>query len=252
MEDLSGERSGDASSISKPCALNDVAAVIFDWDGVLVDSGRNYYRAYELVLQEIGIITTPREIYLREGQPTPRLIATLCAERGILITDAKVKELVQRRRQYDVALGQRTFFPGIRDFLARLRNAGCKLGVVTGSSRRSVDLVLSPEQGRYFDAVVTADDVTQPKPDPQPFLIAAEIMGIEPSRCAVVENAPYGVRAARAAGFRVIAICTTLLPENLGEAESVVRDHRELELLFSARLQPSLSTQACQASEGER
>lgn len=252
MEDLSGERSGDASSISKSCALNDVAAVIFDWDGVLVDSGRNYYRAYELVLQEIGIITTPREIYLREGQPTPRLIATLCAERGILITDAKVKELVQRRRQYDVALGQRTFFPGIWDFLARLRNAGCKLGVVTGSSRRSVDLVLSPEQGRYFDAVVTADDVTQPKPDPQPFLIAAEIMGIEPSRCAVVENAPYGVRAARAAGFRVIAICTTLLPENLGEAESVVRDHRELELLFSARLQPSLSTQACQASEGER
>jgi beta-phosphoglucomutase-like phosphatase (HAD superfamily) len=51
--------------------ITDADAVIFDWDGVLVDSSRYYYRAYELVLQEVGITTTPREIYLREGQPTP-------------------------------------------------------------------------------------------------------------------------------------------------------------------------------------
>ena len=252
MEELQGQQSGRASVISQPLALSDIAAVIFDWDGVLVDSGRNYCRAYELVLQEIGITATPREIYLREGQPTPQLIATLCTERGISITDAKVKELVQRRREYDVALGPRTFFPGIWDFLARLRNAGYKLGVVTGSSRRSVDLVLSPERERYFDAVVTADDVTRPKPDPQPFLIAAELVGVEPSRCAVVENAPYGVRAARAAGCRVIAVCTTLLPEDLCEANFVVRDHCEMKVLLSARLRPSSSTQAYPAAERER
>ena len=238
--------------MAQPCALNDVGAVIFDWDGVLVDSGRNYYHAYELVLQEIGIITTPREIYLREGQPTPQLIATLCADRGIPITDAKVKELVQHRRAYDIALGPRSFFPGIWDFLARLRNSGCKLGMVTGSSRKSVDLVLAPAQERLLDAVVTADDVTRPKPDPQPFLMAAKIMGLEPSRCVVVENAPYGVRAARAAGCCVIAVCTTLLPEDLCEADSVVRDHRELELLFSARLELSRPTETWRAAEGER
>ena len=239
-------------SMAQPSALSDVDAAIFDWDGVLVDSGRNYYRAYELVLQEIGIVTTPREIYLREGQPTPQLIATLCANRGISITDARVQELVQHRREYDIALGPRSFFPGIWDFLARLRNSGCKLGVVTGSSRRSVNLVLTPAQEQLLDAVVTADDVTRSKPDPQPFLMAAEIMGVEPSRCAVVENAPYGVRSARAAGCRVVAICTTLLPEDLREADSVVRDHRELELLFSARLRSSRSAQTEPAAEGKR
>jgi beta-phosphoglucomutase len=233
-------------------ALNDVAAVIFDWDGVLVDSSRNYYRAYELVLQEIGITTTPREIYTREGQPTPQLIATLCAARGIPITDAKVKELVQRRREYDIALGQRTFFPGILDFLARLRNSGCKLGMVTGSSRKSVELVLAPPQEQYFDAVITADDVTRPKPDPQPFLMAAEIMGVEPARCAVIENAPFGVRAARAAGCQVIAICTTLGAENLDEAHSIVRDHHELELLFSTTQQPRFTNPKGRSGEEER
>jgi len=252
MEEPRRDRSGDASLAEQPCALNAVAAVIFDWDGVLVDSGRNYCRAYELVLDAIGITTTPREIYLREGQPTPQPISTLCAERGIAVTEAKVKELVRRRREYDIALGPRSFFPGIWDFLDRLRNSGCKLGVVTGSSRKSVDLVLTPEQERRFDAVVTADGVTRPKPAPQPFLRAAEIMGVAQSRCAVVENAPLGVRAARAAGCRVIAICTTLGPEDLCEADSILSDHQELELLFSARVRNSLSSPVCRAAEGER
>ena len=212
-----------------------VQAVIFDWDGVLVDSGRNYYRAYELVLQEIGITTSPREIYLREGQPTPQLIATLCHERGISVTEAKINELVQRRREHDAALGPRLFFPGIWNFLHRLRKSGCKLGMVTGSSRQSVQLVLTPEAERHFDVIITANDVTQPKPDPQPFRIAAEILAVDPAKCVVVENAPFGVRAARAAGCRVVAICTTLAPKDLSEADWVVKDHQELEWLFEGQ-----------------
>lgn len=237
MNNLKGHISGNTQIVPEACALSDVAAVIFDWDGVLVDSGQNYYRAYELVLKELGITITPREIYLREGQPTPELIASLCAERGMTISDAEARQFAQRRREYDLALGQRAFFPGVWEFLDYLRGAGCKLAMVTGSSRKSVDLVLLPEQRRHFEAVVTADDVTRPKPDPQPFLLAARMMGVESSRCAVVENAPYGVRAARAAGCLVIAICTTLTAEDLCEADCVVADHRELESLFSAKLQ---------------
>jgi beta-phosphoglucomutase len=210
-----------------------VDAVIFDWDGVLVDSTRNYYRAYELVLQELGIRTTPREIYLREGQPTPQLITSLCAERGIPITPTRVQELVQRRREHDVALGPRTFYPGVWDLLHGLRKSGRKLALVTGSSRQSVQRALAPEQERFFDAVVTADDVSRPKPHPEPFGRAAEIIGVPPERCIVVENAPFGVRSARAAGCRVVAICTTLGPEELADADWVVKDHQELEALLA-------------------
>ena len=222
--------------IGQMAAADDILAVIFDWDGVLVDSAQSYYLAYEWVLKQVGIDTTPREIYLREGQPTPDLISTLCAERGIAITAERISELVKLRRDCDMSLGKRKFFAGTWDLLTNLRSAGYKLGMVTGSSRKSVNLLLSPDQQYVFDAVVTADDVTKAKPDPQPFLLAAEKMQVDPQRCIVVENAPYGVRSAKAAGCRVIAICTTLQPGDLNLADRIVRDHSALHLLLSTEL----------------
>jgi HAD superfamily hydrolase (TIGR01509 family) len=209
--------------------LTNIDGLLFDWDGVLVDSSRNYFRAYELVLQEVGIATTPREIYLREGQPTPQVIAAICADRGITITGAQVNALVQRRREHDRALGARNFYPGMLALLQHLRKSGRKLAMVTGSSRKSVEAVLTPEEAHYFDVIITADDVRRPKPDPEPFLRAAEVLGVAPSRCIVVENAPFGVTAARAAGCRVIAICTTLEMEDLGAADWILRNHEELQ-----------------------
>jgi beta-phosphoglucomutase-like phosphatase (HAD superfamily) len=100
--------------------------------------------------------------------------------------------------------------------------------MVTGSSRQSVQAVLTPEEANHFDAIITADDVSRPKPHPEPFLRAAETLAVEPSRCFVVENAPFGVTAARAAGCRVIAICTTLDSEDLCGADWVVKNHEEL------------------------
>ncbi len=207
-------------------------AALFDWDGVLVDSSRNYYRAYQLVFQEVGISTTPREIYLREGQPTPGVIAGICAERGLTVSEAHVKALVQRRREHDRALGPRTFYPGMLSLLEYLRGSGRKLAMVTGSSRASVEAVLTPDEAKHFDVIITADDVARAKPEPEPFLRAAENLGVEPCRCVVVENAPYGVTAARAAGCRVIAICTTLTADDLSGADWVVENHLELRALM--------------------
>lgn len=207
-------------------------AVLFDWDGVLVDSSRNYFHAYELIFQEVGITTTPREIYLREGQPTPQVIAAICADRGIGLTDAQVNLLVRRRREHDRALGPRKFYPGMLTLLKRLRQSGRKLAMVTGSSRKSVEAVLTSGQAQHFDAIITADDVICPKPNPEPFLKAAEMLAVQSTRCIVVENAPFGVTAARAAGCRVIAVCTTLASEDLGDADWVVQNHIGLQNFF--------------------
>jgi beta-phosphoglucomutase len=208
-------------------------AVIFDWDGVLVDSGKNYFRAYELALLEIGIQTTPREIYLREGEPTPQVMAALCADRGIAISPERIADLVIRRRNYDAAQGKRQFFPGVWQLVDRLRAAGKKFGMVTGSSRKSVELVLNPALEKHFDVVITADDVKRGKPDPESFLTAASKLQVASERCLVVENAPFGIQAAKSAGCRVIALCTTLSAADLQEADWIVRDHSELEHMFS-------------------
>ena len=225
-------RSSSMVNLDGKFAAQDFRAFVFDWDGVLVDSSRNYYRAYELVLKEVGITTTPREIYLREGQPTPDLIATLCRERGIAVTKERVMELVRRRREYDIAIGPRRFFPAMLAVLDRLREGGKKIAMVTGSSRKSVDLVLQKDQERRFDVIITADDVSRPKPDPQPFAMAAELLAVSPQESLVIENAPYGIRSAKAAGCRVVAICTTLNREDLAAADWTVKNHQELEELL--------------------
>lgn len=213
-------------------------AVIFDWDGVLVDSGVNYYRAYELVLREAGIEVAPREIYLREGQPTPQLLETLFTQSGLPFTESQIQRLVERRREYDAALGPRAFFAGMWELVLRLRKLGCKTAVVTGSSLKSVRSLLDEQRERCFDVLVTADDVTRPKPGPQPFALAAERLSLELERCLVVENAPFGLKAARAAGCPTVGICTTLPAEELQEAKWIVRDHRELILLLTPPASP--------------
>lgn len=230
----SEETSNVAIGASSLDCMANVDAVLFDWDGVLVDSSRNYFRAYELALQEVGISTTPREIYLREGQPTPQVIAAICADRGIAITDEQVNRLVQRRREHDRALGPRSFYPAMLGLLDHLRESGRKLAMVTGSSRKSVEAVLAPREAEHFDAIITADDVTRPKPYAEPFLRAAQMLGVAPSRCMVVENAPFGVTAARAAGCRVIAICTTLDSGDLCDADWIVKNHKELQTLLTS------------------
>ena len=205
---------------------------LWDWDGVLVDSRRNFYGAYEKALREQSIITSPREIFLREGEPTPVLLRAIFDSRHISVDDDKIRELVIRRREYDFALGERRLFTAVPRILRRLRDAGQRTGLVTGSSRSSLDKLLQPEQARWFDVIVTADDVTHGKPHPEPFLRAMQALKADPKTCVVIENAPFGIQAARAAGCAVIAICSTLSKEDLSEADRVVQDHEELETLL--------------------
>lgn len=222
-----------ASEISISLASSrNLPVASWDWDGVLVDSRRNFYGAYERVLREKGIVTTPREILLREGEPTPILLRAIFDGHDINVDDHKIRELVVRRREYDFGLGKRKLFPAVPRLLRRLRYAGWRNGLVTGSSKKSLHKVLQPEQAGWFDIIVTADDVKRGKPDPEPFLRAMQALRTEPKACVVVENAPFGIHSARAAGCSVIAICRTLSREDLSEADYVVNDHNELEALL--------------------
>jgi sugar-phosphatase len=87
--------------------------------------------------------------------------------------------------------------------------------------------------------MITADDVKRPKPDPEPFLLAARALKVDPTKCLVIENAPFGIEAARSAGRSVVAICTTLPAGDLSRAHWIVKNHDELEaLLFGEYEQP--------------
>ncbi len=203
-------------------------ATVFDWDGVVIDSAADYYRAYELTLQPRGVITTGREVYLLEGMTTEQVMTAVHASRGIAITEEQARELARIRREIYSEIARNQLFPGAGELIADLHTAGCKVGLVTGSTRATLDIGLSAELKRCFDAIVTGDIVTRPKPDPQPFTMALERMRVTPHECLVVENAPFGVQSGQRAGCRVVALCTTLEAEDLKGADWVIPGHPEL------------------------
>jgi beta-phosphoglucomutase len=216
------------------CRRQGIRAVIFDWDGVVVDSGQASVEAYQRIFREVGIELDQRAIRLREGQPTPELITSLLKQQGSSVTADELRSMVERRRSYDLESGKRRIFPSMFDLIHRLRGAGFQTAVVTGSSRPSLSRLLTPGLASDLDVLVCAGDVKRPKPDPEPFLLAASRLQISPAQCVVVENAPFGIQAALSAGCRVIGLCTTLSEEDLNGAHWIVRNHAELERLLSS------------------
>ncbi len=111
--------------------------------------------------------------------------------------------------------------PGARELLAEVAAAGLPHALVTSSERRFMDAVLA-RTGMRFDALVCAEDVSVTKPDPEPYLLAAKLLGADPGRCFALEDSPNGVASAEAAGCRVIAV-PSLIPIEPAPGRTVVR-----------------------------
>ncbi len=120
--------------------------------------------------------------------------------------------------------------PGVHALLAALDEAGFRLAIGSSGPPENVNDVLQQLGNRErFDAVITGSDVTEGKPNPQVFLLAAERLGLEPAQCAVVEDAPLGIEAVRAAGMASVGLVSTgRTAEKLARADRVVRQLAEL------------------------
>jgi beta-phosphoglucomutase family hydrolase len=202
---------------------------IFDWDGVIVDSADHHLRSWELLAAEERLSLPPDHFKQGFGRKNERIIP------GILHwTDepAEIARLSKRKEALFRELMQRegvVLLPGVRELLKGLGDAGIPCAV--GSSTHAANLDAAFEQlgiRRHFQAVITGEDVSQGKPDPEVFLLAAKRIGVAPERCVVFEDAPAGVEAGRNGGMRVIALRTTNPVELLSAADLIVRDLSEV------------------------
>ena len=197
-------------------------------DGVIVDSEPRHERAFLEVVREIGYGEThgvswadwvgrsDHELwldFLARHKPAQSLEQLLKMKRD------RVLEIIRR---------EEPVFAGLAELIEKLYLV-CKLGLASGSERPVVEAVLSLQDlRRFFSVTVTASDVRRGKPAPDIFLRAAELLGIAPEDCWVVEDSKPGVAAGLAAGMRVIAITNTHPAEELRQATSVVRTYEEI------------------------
>ncbi|MFE6890606.1 HAD-IA family hydrolase [Streptomyces sp. NPDC057694] len=191
-------------------------ALLFDNDGTLVSSLESVYRCWTRWAQEYGITAEDFAAIELHGRPAAEIVADLLPAERVAGAVARIEELEVE----DVPNGGTQLLPGVRDLLASLPEG--RWAVVTSATRRLAAARLAAV-GITPPLIVAADDITRGKPDPEPFLLAAQKLGADPARCVVFEDAPAGLAAGRAGGMTTVALTTTHAVGELS-ADVVVKD----------------------------
>jgi len=214
-------------------------AVIFDMDGVLANSEPLINAAAIAMFREKGLVVQPDDFLPFVGAGEDRYVGGV-AEKYHFPLD--VPEAKQRTYEIylDLVPAQLEAFPGVLDLVDTCRQAGFLVAVASGTGKikimASLQKIGLPEAS--WDTVVTGDDVQNNKPAPDVFLIAARKLGVDPAECVVIEDSVNGVRAAKAAGMRCVAVAQTFSAARLQEADVV---HDKVADVTLADLAPELS-----------
>ena len=193
-------------------------AILWDLDGVIVDSAPYHLAAYQWLLAQRGVELTAE--YFRTRLFGRRNWDILQDVLGPL-SDAEVHALADQKEAKfrELVRGHITPLPGAVGLLRRAHEAGIRQSIVSSTPRANIQLIVETLRiGAYLDEIGGEEDSERGKPDPQPFTTAADRLGMPYDRCVVIEDAPEGIEAGKASGMRVIGVATTRPSERLTRA----------------------------------
>lgn len=215
-------------------------AIIFDFDGVVVDSEPIHLAGFSEVLRTVGVELTEEAYYSRYlGFDDHDCFVAAMNDYGKAYTEDQIEQMIASKTR---AVQQRMAetiqpLPGAVSLIREAQQAGVPLAICSGALREEVELASQTVGVRdCFHLIVAARDVEEGKPHPEGYLKAArqlsEALGreIHPSACGVCEDSPAGISAAKAAGMKVVAITNSYPPEQLAEADRIVRSLEEASL----------------------
>jgi HAD superfamily hydrolase (TIGR01509 family) len=217
-----------------------LSAIIFDMDGVVIDSHPIHKRSWSLFLQSVGKTVSDDDLeFVREGTKRNDILRHF-------LGDLSEHELHEYGLQKEALFRRQAIsmqpIPGFLDFIARVTSCGIPAALASSGSKNRVNYILDHlEVGRHFAVVITGDDVKSGKPDPTIFRLAGAKLGALPSQTLVFEDAVAGVQAARAAGMRCIGVADSSRAQLLRRAgaEDVIPDFLDLTpARVAAKLRP--------------
>jgi len=214
-------------------------AVIWDMDGVIADTAPYHFSAWQEVFDKRGVKLTEEDFRHSFGLRNDTIIRNILGEQiaqGEIDSIARKKEETFRR-----VIGQKIKpLPGVVELLQSLKQQGFKMAIASSTPIENIRLITgSLGIDDCFQSIVTGHDVTEGKPSPQGFLLAAQRLGVEPRNCIVIEDAVAGVAAAKRAGMRCLAITNTHPRQSLKQADLIVDT---LEVVTTKDLEKLLNT----------
>lgn len=205
-------------------------AILFDMDGVLVDSEEYIFEAARLMFAEHGVTVHPQDALPFVGTGENSYISGIGRANGF---EVEIERDKARTYQIygEITHGKLNSLPGSKSFIRQCKQKGLKLAVASSADRVKIEINLReiglPEH--TFDAIISGEDVERKKPFPDIYLLAAQKLGIQPEECLVVEDAVSGVKAAKAAGAKCLALTTSFAADKLTEAD-LIRTSLEIDI----------------------
>jgi beta-phosphoglucomutase len=205
-----------------------IKAILFDLDGVIVDSLHYHYLAWDQMFQKYGSNVTEESVLLTEGMNSFEILPLMLQQTGVDLPVEEHNKFIEAKRSLFREIAKLSYYPNAFETIAELRKRGYMTALVTACARKNMEKSVDLEKQKLFDFIISGDDVEHAKPSPDPYLTAQKALGVDASECVVIENAPLGVESAKNAGMICIAVESTLGREYLQKADFIVNEIQEI------------------------
>lgn len=209
--------------------MNNLKAVLFDLDGTLLDNNDFHKRAWEQYLKENGKEISDEDFKENISGRTNQDAVEHIYDKKMTEEEAEKYYLDKEkiyRKLYEPHIAP---INGLQDFLKELQEKEITMAIATSGIQVNIDFMFEHVPiKQYFQEIIQAKDISKGKPEPEIFLKTAEALGLPPEQCIVFEDLISGVEAGKAAGMRVVALTTTHTPEELKDADLVIKDYTEI------------------------
>lgn len=205
-------------------------AVLFDFDGVIIDSGELHFKAWQIFCSRYGRVMTYEEFKKGFGQTNRDILQDIL---GRKLSEEEINKFSEEKEEIfrSIAKGKIKLIYGAADFIRMVRRQGIATALVSSTPCKNIDFILKEiNLAKCFDVIISSEDVRNGKPDPEGYLKAANLLSIDPADCIVIEDAIAGIQAALAAKMKCIAITTTQPAEKLIKATYIVNSFAEIKL----------------------
>jgi beta-phosphoglucomutase len=205
-------------------------------DGVITDTMSYHFEAWKQALKDNGMDVGYCDIYLREGQKGIETALQIMKENNIEASAKKAQDILEYKEKIFKKIARPKLIKNSRRLVKDLKKSGFKLALVTGTTRGELEYILPTGIFRLFDISVTGDEVKSGKPNAEPYLKAIKALKLKPNECIVLENAPFGIKSAKAANLYCIAVTTYLPKKHLKQADMILDSLEEVDKVIYRKI----------------